>query len=81
MNWLHWCLLSAFFAGLTAILAKIGIAGVDSWRIISNKPTTAYQMSDTSCADALKSNSARLRQHYVDAFDKAGIPNAIPLCS
>ncbi len=30
MNWLHWCLLSAFFAGLTAILAKIGIAGVDS---------------------------------------------------
>jgi transporter family protein len=30
MNWLQWCLLSAFFAGLTAILAKIGIAGVDS---------------------------------------------------
>lgn len=30
MNWLHWSLLSAFFAGLTAILAKIGVAGVDS---------------------------------------------------
>ena len=30
MNWLLWSLLSAFFAGLTAILAKIGIAGVDS---------------------------------------------------
>ncbi len=30
MNWLLWSLLSAFFAGLTAILAKVGVAGVDS---------------------------------------------------
>jgi bacterial/archaeal transporter family protein len=30
MNWITWALLSAFFAGITAILAKIGIAGVDS---------------------------------------------------
>ena len=30
MNWIHWALLSAFFAGLTAILAKIGVSGVDS---------------------------------------------------
>lgn len=30
MNWLFWALLSAVFAGATAILAKIGIAGVDS---------------------------------------------------
>ncbi len=30
MNWFHWALLSALFAGLTAILAKIGITGVDS---------------------------------------------------
>ena len=30
MNWLAWSLLSAFFAALTAILAKIGVAGVDS---------------------------------------------------
>lgn len=30
MNWLHWSLLSAFFAALTAILAKKGVAGVDS---------------------------------------------------
>jgi transporter family protein len=30
MNWLHWSLLSAVFAGATAILAKLGIAGVDS---------------------------------------------------
>jgi transporter family protein len=30
MNWLTWALLSATFAALTAILAKIGVAGVDA---------------------------------------------------
>jgi len=30
MNWLIWALLSAVFAALTAIFAKIGIRGVDS---------------------------------------------------
>jgi transporter family protein len=30
MNWLTWSLLSAVFAGLTAILAKIGVKDVDS---------------------------------------------------
>jgi len=30
MNWLFWSLLSALFAGLTAVLAKVGVAGVDS---------------------------------------------------
>jgi transporter family protein len=30
MNWLTWSLLSAGFAAATAILAKIGIAGIDS---------------------------------------------------
>lgn len=30
MNWIVWALLSAFFAGITSILAKIGVAGVDS---------------------------------------------------
>src|SRR6476659_4551754 len=29
-NWLTWALFSAFFAGITAILAKIGVANVDS---------------------------------------------------
>jgi len=29
-NWLFWSLLSAVFAGATAVLAKIGVAGVDS---------------------------------------------------
>jgi transporter family protein len=30
MGWLGWSLLSAVFAGLTAVLAKAGVAGVDS---------------------------------------------------
>jgi transporter family protein len=30
MNWFHWALLSALFAGVTAILAKIGVADVNS---------------------------------------------------
>jgi len=30
VNWVYWSLLSALFAGATAILAKVGVAGVDS---------------------------------------------------
>jgi transporter family protein len=30
MNWIAWSLLSAFFAGLTAVLAKIGVSDVNS---------------------------------------------------
>jgi transporter family protein len=30
MNWLSWALLSAFFAGITAVLAKIGVENVNS---------------------------------------------------
>src|SRR6476660_3855888 len=30
MTWLTWSLLSAFFAALTAILAKLGVAGIDA---------------------------------------------------
>ncbi len=30
MNWIVWSLLSAFFAGLTAVLAKVGVSGVNS---------------------------------------------------
>ena len=30
MQWLFWALGSAFFAGLTALLAKIGVSGVNS---------------------------------------------------
>ena len=30
MTWLTWALLSAIFAGVTAVLAKIGVQGIDS---------------------------------------------------
>ena len=30
MSWVHWALLSALFAGLTAVLAKVGVQDVDS---------------------------------------------------
>jgi len=30
MSWLTWSLLSAFFAGITAILAKVGVENIDS---------------------------------------------------
>lgn len=30
MSWLSWALLSALFAGLTAVLAKVGVQNVDS---------------------------------------------------
>jgi bacterial/archaeal transporter family protein len=30
MNWLVWSLLAALFAGITAILAKVGVKGVDA---------------------------------------------------
>lgn len=29
-SWIFWALLSALFAGATAVLAKVGVAGVDS---------------------------------------------------
>jgi transporter family protein len=30
MSWVHWALLSALFAGVTAVLAKVGVKDVDS---------------------------------------------------
>jgi bacterial/archaeal transporter family protein len=30
MNWFTWALFSAFFAGITAVLAKVGVEGINS---------------------------------------------------
>jgi transporter family protein len=30
MSWIYWSLLSAVFAGATAVLAKVGVTGIDS---------------------------------------------------
>ena len=39
MNWTGWALLSAFFAGVTAILAKMGVAGINSNLATANRTT------------------------------------------
>jgi transporter family protein len=56
VNWFYWALLSALFAGLTAVLAKVGVKDVDSnlatairtvvivvfaWAIVWARPTEA----------------------------------------
>jgi transporter family protein len=39
MNWFSWALLSVFFAGLTAILAQVGVADVNSNLAMSIRTT------------------------------------------
>ena len=44
MNWFTWSLLSAFFAGLTAILAKVG----DNWefRVLGSNLTNQFGLTE-----------------------------------
>ena len=42
MNWFTWAILSAFFAGLTAVLAKVGVAGVDSTLATAIRTTVIF---------------------------------------
>jgi len=44
-NWLTWSLLSALFAGATAILAKIGVTGVDSNFATAIRTTVIFFLS------------------------------------
>ena len=64
MNWISWALLSAFFAGITAILAKIGVAGVDSNLATALRTTVVLAFTwaialATSRADSLRQFSNR----------------------
>ena len=43
MTWLFWAILSAVFAAATALLAKVGVAGIDS------NLATAIRTSSSSC--------------------------------
>src|SRR5882757_10914775 len=56
MNWIFWALLSAFFAGLTAVLAKIGVAGVDS-NLATAVRTTVVLVFTWSIALSAKSSA------------------------
>lgn len=41
-NWLTWALLAAFFAGATAVLAKVGIAGINPYFATAIRTTVAF---------------------------------------
>src|SRR6267154_1372995 len=56
MNWIFWALLSAFFAGITAVLAKIGVTGVDS-NLATAVRTTVVLVFTWSIAFAAKSSA------------------------
>ncbi len=61
MNWIFWALLSAFFAGITAVLAKVGIAGVDS-NLATALRTTVVLVFTWAIALATTSPAISLRQ-------------------
>jgi len=56
MNWIFWALLSAFFAGLTAVLAKIGVTGIDS-NLATAVRTTVVLLFTWSIAFSVKANA------------------------
>ena len=56
MNWIFWALLSAFFAGLTAVLAKIGVTGVDS-NLATAVRTTVVLVFTWSIAFSVNANA------------------------
>ena len=61
MNWISWALLSAFFAGITAVLAKIGVAGVDS-NLATAVRTTVVLVFTWGIALATNRAASSLRQ-------------------
>ena len=64
MHWIYWSLLSAVFAGATAVLAKVGVAGVDSNLATAIRTSVVLIfswaiVSVTSRPDAVKSLTSR----------------------
>jgi len=57
MNWVSWAVLSAFFAGLTAILSKIGVTNVNS-----NLATAVRTIIIVACAWALALFTTNLKE-------------------
>ncbi len=45
MNWFYWSVLSAFFAACTGVLAKIGVANVDSNTAMALRTTVVFVLS------------------------------------
>jgi bacterial/archaeal transporter family protein len=63
VSWLHWALLSAVFAGLTAILAKVGVQDVNSHLATAIRTTVvlafAWSVALGSGATALRAVTAK----------------------
>jgi transporter family protein len=56
MNWFTWSLLSALFAGITAILAKVGVEGVNSNVATAIRTTVVLVFAWCMAAPALRSS-------------------------
>ena len=56
MNWFIWALLSALFAGITAVLAKVGVAGVNSNLATAIRTTVVLVFAWCMAIPALRSS-------------------------
>jgi transporter family protein len=54
MNWFSWSLLSALFAGLTAILAKIGVEGLNPNVATAIRTAVVFVLTSAIAAPALR---------------------------
>jgi hypothetical protein len=59
MAWLTWSLLSALFAAATAILAKLGVAGVDANVVTAVRTTVVVLFSHKSTMDIVRAGACR----------------------
>ncbi|MEO7933483.1 MAG: EamA family transporter [Chthoniobacterales bacterium] len=82
MNWFTWALLSALFAGLTAVLAKVGVADIDSNLATAIRTTIILVITWTIAAFTLKSGdlSAIQRRTWVFLFLSACATGLSWLC-
>jgi transporter family protein len=54
MNWFSWSLLSALFAGLTAVLAKVGVEGLNSNVATAIRTAVVFVLTLSIAAPALR---------------------------
>jgi transporter family protein len=60
MNWLFWALLSAFFAAITTVLAKVGVANVNSNLAIAIRTSVVVVFSWALVTALSKTNDLQL---------------------
>lgn len=65
MNWFTWSLLSALFAGITAILAKVGVEGVNSNLATAIRTSVVLLFAWCIAIPALRSSPPLVRRTWV----------------